>query len=283
VNVLDTMGTALQALTSNKLRSSLTMLGIIIGVGAVIALMAVGQGAQEDVTHRIRGLGTNLLFVRPAQVETGGGFQGEALTLVDTDAEAIDDPERFPYIDGVAAQTITFTGTFVYAGNSVLAPSTGVTPNYAYVREFYVQKGSFITEADVGRKGLVAVMGSRTAEELFGDKDPVGEIVRLSVGGGQFTLNFSFRVVGVMEPKGATSTGDEDEMVFLPLPTMQARIPFFRRPDGLSNINQITVRLSDRKYFDQAKDDITRDEKGLATAKNLGRRVAEVVLALRRD
>ncbi|MGB6838059.1 MAG: ABC transporter permease [Dehalococcoidia bacterium] len=258
MNVLDTMGTALQALVANKLRSSLTMLGIVIGVGAVIALMAVGQGAQEDVTQRIRGLGTNLLFVRPASVETGGGFQGEALTLVDTDADAIDDPERFPYVEGVTAQTITFTGTFVYAGNSVLAPSTGVTPNYAYVREFYVQKGSFITEADVGRKGLVAVMGSRTAEELFGDKDPVGEIVRLSVGGGQFTLNFSFRIVGVMEPKGATSTGDEDDLVFLPLPTMQARIPFLRHPQGLSNVNQITVRLSDRKYFDQAKEDITQ-------------------------
>jgi len=256
VNVFDTMGTALQALIANKLRSALTMLGIIIGVGAVIALMAVGQGAQEDVTQRIRGLGTNLLFVRPAPVETGGGFEGEALTLVDTDAEAIDDPERFPYIEGVAGQTITFTGTFVYAGKSVVVPITGATPNYQYVREFYTQKGRFITEDDVSRKGLVAVMGSRTAEELFGEKEPVGEIVRLSLGGGRFSLNFTFRVVGVMEAKGATSTGDEDEMVFLPLPTMQARIPFLRHPQGLSNIAQITVRLSDKKYLDQAKEDI---------------------------
>jgi putative ABC transport system permease protein len=253
------MGTALQALTANKLRSSLTMLGIVIGVGAVIALMAVGQGAQEDVTQRIRGLGTNLLFIRPAQVETGGGLQGEALTLVDTDAEAIDDPDRFPYIDGVTAQTITFTGTFVYAGKSVIVPITGTTPAYQYVREFYVQKGRFITEDDVARKGLVAVMGSRTAEELFGDKEPVGEIARLSVGpGSRFSINFTYRVIGVMEPKGATSTGDEDDLVFLPLPTMQARIPFLRNPRGLSNIAQITVRLRDRKYFDQAKEDITQ-------------------------
>jgi putative ABC transport system permease protein len=256
VNILDTIGTALQALMTNKMRSSLTMLGIVIGVGAVIALMAVGQGAQEDITQRIRGLGTNLLFVRPGQSTAGGG-EGQALTLVDTDAEAIDDPQRFPYIDGVTAQTITFTGTFVYAGNSVRAPATGVSPNYEYVREFYVAKGSFITEADVARKGLVAVMGSRTAAQLFGDKNPVGEIVRLSVGpGGRFTLNFTFRVVGVMEPKGATSTGDEDDLVFLPLPTMQARIPFLRNPQGLSNIAQITVRLKDRKYLPQAKEDI---------------------------
>jgi putative ABC transport system permease protein len=256
VNVFDTMGTALQALAANKLRSALTMLGIVIGVGAVIALMAVGQGAGEDVTQRIRGLGTNLLFIRPVQVEQGGGLQGEALTLMDSDAEAIDDPERFPYIDGVIAQTITFTGTFVYAGTSVRAPATGVSPNYQYVREFYVEKGRFINEDDVARKGLVAVMGSRTAGELFGDKDPVGEVVRLWVGGGPISLNFSFLVIGVMEPKGATSTGDEDELVFLPLPTMQARIPFFRRPDGLSNINQITVRLSDKKYVGQAKEEI---------------------------
>ena len=258
MNLLDTMGTALQALTANKLRSSLTMLGIVIGVGAVIALMAVGQGAQQDITQRIRGLGTNLLFIRPASVETGGGFEGEALTLVDTDAEAIDDPERFLYIDGVTAQTITFTATYVYRGKAVRAPSIGVNSNYQYVREFYVQKGSFITEADVARKGLVAVLGSRTAEELFGDKDPVGEVMRLSVGAGRFSINFTFRVVGVMEPKGATSTGDEDDLVFLPLPTMQARIPFLRNPQGLSNIAQITVRLRDRKYFDQAKEDITQ-------------------------
>jgi len=256
MNLLDTMGTALQALTANKLRSSLTMLGIVIGVGAVIALMAVGQGAQQDITQRIRGLGTNLLFIRPASVETGGGFEGEALTLVDTDAEAIDDPERFLYIDGVTAQTITFTATYVYRGKAVRAPSIGVNSNYQYVREFYVQKGSFITEADVARKGLVAVMGSRTAEELFGDKDPVGEVMRLSVGAGRFSINFTFRVVGVMEPKGATSTGDEDDLVFLPLPTMQARIPFLRNPQGLSNIAQITVRLRDRKYMEQAKEDI---------------------------
>ena len=256
MNILDTMGTALQALTANKLRSSLTMLGIVIGVGAVITLMAVGQGAQQDVTQRIRGLGTNLLFIRPAAAETGGGFEGEALTLVDTDAEAIDDPGRFPYIDGVTAQTITFTATYVYRGKAVRAPSIGVNPNYQYVREFYVEKGSFITEADVDRKGLVAVFGSRTAEDLFGDKDPVGEVVRLSVGAGRFSINFTFRVAGVMEPKGATSTGDEDQLVLLPLPTMQARIPFLRNPKGLSNIAQITVRLRDRKYMEQAKEDI---------------------------
>jgi putative ABC transport system permease protein len=256
VSILDTVGTALQALTANKLRSALTMLGIVIGVGSVITLMAVGQGAQKDITGRIRGLGTNLLFVRPAPVEAGGGFEGEALTLVDTDASAIDDPGRFPYIDGVTAQTITFTANFSYRGKVVRAPATGVNPNYEYVREFYVANGSFITQPDVDRKGLVAVFGSRTAADLFGDKNPIGETVRLSVGAGRFSISFTFRVIGVMEAKGATATGDEDEKVLLPLPTMQARIPFLRNPQGLSNIAQITVRLRDRKYMAQAKEEI---------------------------
>jgi putative ABC transport system permease protein len=256
VNLLDTMATALQALAANKLRSALTMLGIVIGVGSVITLMAVGQGAQQDITGRIRGLGTNLLFVRPAPVEAGGGFEGEALTLVDTDAEAIDDPARFPYIDGVTAQTITFTANFSYRGKVVRAPATGVNPNYEYVRDFYVANGRFITQPDVERKGLVAVFGSQTAEEIFGDKNPVGETVRLSVGAGRFSISFTFRVIGVMEAKGATATGDEDQLVLLPLPTMQARIPFLRNPKGLSNINQITVRLRDKKYMEQAKDEI---------------------------
>jgi putative ABC transport system permease protein len=256
VNILDTMATALQALAANKLRSSLTMLGIVIGVGAVIALMAVGQGAQKDITQRIRGLGTNLLFIRPIQVKMGGGLQGEALTLVDTDADAINDPDRFPYIDGVTAQTIEFNASLNYSGKSVVAPGLGVTPEYQYVRQSYLSSGNFITDADVARKGLVMVLGSRTKEQLFGDTDPVGKTVRLAVGAGRLGLNFTFRVIGVMEPRGASGTGNEDDQFFLPLPTMQARIPFLRNPKGLSNVTQITVRVKDRKYFDQAKEDI---------------------------
>jgi putative ABC transport system permease protein len=256
VNILDTMGTALQALTANKLRSSLTMLGIIIGVGAVIALMAVGQGAQKDITQRIRGLGTNLLFIRPIQVKMGGGLQSEALTLVDTDADAINDPDRFPYVEGVAAQTITFTASLNYSGKSVVAPGLGVSPQYQYVRQFYLTSGSFITDADLMRRGLVMVLGSRTKEQLFGDTDPVGKTVRLAVGPSQLGLNFIFRIIGVIEPRGASGNGDEDDQFLLPLPTMQARIPFLRNPQGLSNISQITVRIKDRKYFAQAKEEI---------------------------
>jgi putative ABC transport system permease protein len=260
VSIIDTFLTAITALYSNKLRSFLTMLGIVIGVGAVIALMSVGQGAQQDITGRIQGLGTNLLFVRGAEAEVTNQVQAaitdRVLTLVDTDAEAINDPERFPYVEGVSARSIMFTGTLTFTGTSISTSLTGVTPDYSYVREFYVSEGRFINEDDIDSKALVAVLGSRAKERLFGDTDPLGKIMRLSVGPGSFGLNFIFRVVGVMEPKGATSTGDEDDLVLLPLPTMQARIPFLRNPQGLSNIDQITVRVDDKKHAGETKEEI---------------------------
>src|SRR3990170_2420922 len=215
------MGIALAALGGNKLRSALTMLGIVIGVSAVITLMAAGQGAQTGITERIRGLGSNLLFVRPGPAdETGQGAvsasaTGLVLTLVDTDAYAIDDPERFPYVEAVAPQ-IDFEARLIYRGTSVSSTFIGTTPAYQYARNFYVDRGRFLNEDDIIRKGLVTVLGANVADELFGDSDPIGRSVRLSAGPGGI-VNFLFRVVGVMERKGATATGDEDDLVLIAL------------------------------------------------------------------
>ncbi len=255
MSILDTFLTAATALFSNKLRSILTLLGIVIGVAAVITLMSLGQGVQQEITGRISSLGTNLLFVRPGETQGSSGPQ-PAFTLVNADTEAINNPERFPYVDGVAAQTSIFIGTLTYAGTSDRTVLIGVTPDYQYVREVNAEHGRFITEDDISRKGLVAVLGSATKERLFGDTDPLGKMFRLSVGSGSLGLNFVVRVVGVMEPKGATNTGDEDDLVFLPLATMQARIPSLRNPNGLGNVSQITVRLRDKNFSDKAKEDI---------------------------
>jgi putative ABC transport system permease protein len=257
VTLFDTVRTALGALASNKLRTGLTMLGVIIGVGAVISLMAVGQGTSKSVTEQIRGLGSNLLFIRPAPTGSAGGAAGAAgsgLTLVDTDAWAIDDPERFPYVDSVTAQ-VNFNAQLIAGGNNVNAPIVGTTPSYQYVRNFYASHGTFITEADVDRKGLVMVLGANVKQELFGDADPIGRTLRLAAGPGGM-VSFNFRVIGVMEEKGASSTGNEDDQAFVPLPTMQARIPFLRHPQGLSNVMQITVRLKDRNDMDVAREEI---------------------------
>jgi putative ABC transport system permease protein len=258
MSIIDTIRSAFSALAANKLRSSLTMLGIIIGVSAVITLMAVGQGSQKGVTERIRGLGSNLLFIRPgesqAQSAQAAVYAGQALTLVDTDAYAINDPEQFPYVEGVAPQ-IDFEGQLIAGAENTSTTIIGTTPDYQYVRDFYVARGQFITEDDVSRKGLVAALGHRVAETLFGDTDPIGKSVRLAVGPGGM-ISFSFRVIGVMEPKGATATGDEDDLVFIPLPTMQARVPFLRHPQGLSNVFQISVKVRDRGDFDRAEKEI---------------------------
>jgi putative ABC transport system permease protein len=258
VSIIDTIRTALAALAANKLRSSLTMLGIIIGVSAVITLMAVGQGSQKGVTERLRGLGSNLIFIRPGESQASNAqaavYGGQSLNLVDTDAYAINDPEQFPYVEGVAPQ-IDFEGRLIVGGETTTTTIIGTTPDYQYVRDFYVAKGQFLSEDDITRKGLVAVLGYRVADTLFGDTDPVGKSVRLAVGPGGM-ITFNFRVIGVMEPKGATVTGDEDDLMFIPLPTMQARIPILRNPQGLSNVFQITVKVSDRDDFERAEEEI---------------------------
>jgi len=258
MSIINTVRTAIIALAANTMRSSLTMLGIIIGVSAVITLMAVGQGAQKGVTERIRGLGSDLLFIRPGQIQTSNAaralVQTEALTLVDTDAYALNDPERFPYIEGVAAQ-VTFDAQVIAGSRNTHTTITGTTPDYQFVRDFYVAQGQFITQDDVTRKGLVAVLGSRAASDLFGDSNPIGRTIRLAVGPGGI-ISFTFRVTGVMETRGATATGDEDDLVFIPLPTMQARIPFLRNPQGLSNVMQISVKVTDSSEFGRAEKEI---------------------------
>jgi putative ABC transport system permease protein len=259
MSIIDTIRIAFAALTANKLRSSLTMLGIIIGVSAVITLMAVGQGSQKGVTERIRGLGSNLIFIRPGQSQASNVqaavYGGQALSLVDTDAYAINDPERFPYVEGVAPQ-VDFEARLIAGGENTTTTVIGTTPDYPYVRDFYLAKGQFISDDDITRKGLVAVLGHGVAQTLFGDSEPIGKSVRLAVGPPSMSITFNFRVIGVMEPKGATATGDEDDLMFIPLPTMQARIPFLRNPQGLSNVFQISVKVSDRDDFERAEKEI---------------------------
>jgi putative ABC transport system permease protein len=259
MNIFDTVPIALRALAANKMRSMLTMLGIIIGVGAVITLMAAGQGAQKGITDRIQGLGSNLLFIKPGQPTdnpTNNPIGDAVLTLVLSDAEAINNPERFPYVESVTSQ-VFFDATLSAGGETFQGSVTGTTPDYQYTRNHYVESGRFINDDDITRKGLVGVLGANVAEKLFGDVDPVGRPVRLTVGAFRIYFSFSFLVVGVMERKGATATGDEDDLMLIPLPTMQARIPYIRNPKGQSNVHQITVKVTNPSKFKQAKEEIS--------------------------
>jgi putative ABC transport system permease protein len=258
MNILDAVPIAIRALAANKMRSALTMLGIIIGVGAVITLMAAGQGAQKGITNRIQGLGSNLLFItpgKPTDNPTNSPLGGTVYTLVLSDAEAINNPERFPYVESVTSQ-VFFDATVSANGRTYQSSVTGTTPDYEYTRNHYVASGRFISDDDITRKGLVAVLGANVAQQLFGDADPIGRPVRLTVGALRIYFSFSFLVVGVMERKGASATENQDDLMFIPLPTMQARIPYIRNPKGQSNVHQITVKVTNPSHFKQAKEEI---------------------------
>ncbi|TAK36016.1 MAG: FtsX-like permease family protein [Chloroflexota bacterium] len=235
---------ALRALAANKLRSALTMLGMIIGVSAVIALMSVGSGAQAMITAQVQSMGTNLLFVTPGSSQANGvkGGAGTAATLTLEDAEAIADPTNVQGITAVAPES--GSGAQVVAGSqNTFVRVTGVTPEYQGVRNFHVAQGDFISKQNVDGRSLVAVLGSTTALNLFGDSDPIGQSIKLN--------RLSFRVIGVMETKGAQAMGNQDDIVFVPITTLQQRLQNQRTVTGGRSISSINVQVADEGAIDQ--------------------------------
>jgi putative ABC transport system permease protein len=249
--ILDTIQTALAQLSANKLRTSLTMLGIVIGVGAVIALMAAGQGAQQGVTKEVSGLGSNLVFVEPGVTEQGGRFSVGAMTLTTEDAEAI---KSLSYVDAVISQfKLDIENQVIGNGRNTSAAMTATEPDFTYVREWDVEAGRFLIDDDVSRKATNVVLGAQVAEDLFDmPQNAVGQEVRLNFG--MFSLNLT--VVGVMEKRGAAGSGDDDTQIIIPLTTFQSRIPFGRSPTGEENVGQIVVKATQGSKVDQTKDDI---------------------------
>ncbi len=262
MTLADILVTALKAMSSNLMRTLLTMLGIIIGIAAVIALTAASEGAQQGVGDRIRGLGSNLMFIKPGAVQQSGiQLPGTGPNLFLEDARAIDAAE-FSYIKGVAAQgTVGGPGALlpvqaIYRGQNTSTTLLGTEPTYQFVRDFYVESGRFITEDDITKKALVTVLGTDVSEALFGPEDPIGQNVRISAGPGNFAIGFNFTVVGVMEKNGASAVTDLDDVVIVPMSSFQARIPFLRDPRGFTNVDQINIKLTNRSKTDQAKEEI---------------------------
>jgi putative ABC transport system permease protein len=213
---LMTLRIALRALARNKLRSFLTMLGIIVGVGAVIAMVAIGEGAKATIRAQIASLGTNVLIVLPGATSQGGARTGSgaARTLVDTDAKVIMDE-----VPSVAFASPSNRRTEqVVAGN--LNWSTvilGVAPEYQQIRGWEVLGGRFINDGDIGNAGKVALLGQTVIDSLFGNQDPIDAVVRIR--------NIPFRVVGVLARKGQSSQGtDQDDIIIIPYTTMQKRL-----------------------------------------------------------
>jgi putative ABC transport system permease protein len=212
MNILPAFFEALESLSANKLRSSLTILGIVIGVAAVIAMISIGRGAENTITGSIQGIGTNLLFVFRGGSEDVRNPQ--PLTL--GDAEAIADHFQAPNVAGVAP-ALTGNGKVSFGGETTNTSIEGVTPDYARVRNLGVTEGSFITQEHILGRASVVLLGTDVADKLFGrTAGLVGETVRIE---GQ-----PFRVVGVLESKGGSAFSNEDDRVIVPLTTAQTRL-----------------------------------------------------------
>ena len=232
---------AMESLGANKTRSALTILGIVIGVAAVIAMLAVGAGAQNAITGSISGIGTNLLFVFQ------GNMQEEVRNpqpLTMHDAEAIADPFQAPSVAGVAP-VIQGSREVTFGRERTQSDITGVTPAYQTVRNYGVTEGSFITEEQNLGRSSVALLGPETAENLFGHSDGlVGETIRID---GQ-----PFRIIGILESKGGGSFGSQDNVVLIPFNTAQTRL--IRR--SRDRVDVIFVQAIDSDSVQRASDEI---------------------------
>lgn len=223
---------AWQSIVANKLRSSLTVLGIIIGIGAVIALLAIGQGAKEDTQKQIRALGTNIVFVRAGAAATGNVSlgMGSGATLTWEDAKAI--AATCPAIDCVAPGIMSQQQ--VQFGNQNTNTSiVATTPEYTEVRNFFTDEGRFLSNEDLEHNRRVCVIGRTVVENLFGEVNPLGKSILIK---GEL-----FHIIGVMEHKGVTQFMDMDDQIFIPLTTGFHRLTGIKAVTGRS-VSWITVR-----------------------------------------
>ena len=232
--ILMTFRIALKALNRNKLRTMLTMLGMIIGVGAVITMVALGNGAQATIEAQIQAAGTNLIMVNSGNFSQGGVRQGAGMntTLTPADAIAMRD---LPQVEYVAPQVTTRVQ--VVAGNQNWSTQLeGTDVDLPLIRAWPMKYGSWFSQQDVTSAVKNVVLGNTVAETLFGpDVDPTGEVIRVGRGGGSSSSQ-PFRVVGVMTPKGALATGgDQDDRMFAPYTTVQKKLM------GIQHINNVQV------------------------------------------
>ncbi|MFC2035162.1 ABC transporter permease [Chloroflexota bacterium] len=245
---VETLSTAWVGMVSHKLRSFLTILGIVIGVATVITLMSIGRGAEADIVSRIEALGSNLIFISPGATSFGGikSGAGSAETLTLEDAVAIS--EQVPYVSEIAPSFSTSLQV-VFGGENMRTPVIGITPEYQQVNNLQTVEGNFISEYDYQRGAKVAVIGSNVAETLFSGVDPIGQILR----GG----NIIVRVIGVLEAEGASIRGLADDAILIPLTAMQQMVAQLRTSSGEYRISSIALTVSNEEQANQVTEDIT--------------------------
>ena len=245
---------ALSALLANKLRAALTMLGIIIGVGAVVTLMSAGGAVEAYITNQFRSIGSNLLFVGPGTFDTQRGGPASASLggkgLTNGDAAALLDPVLAPDVAAVALELIG-NEVVSYRGESQLYSISGVSPNYGELRNAELRAGRFLDEGDQVAESRVAVIGPIIVDELFPENPlPIGEQIRI--------IDIPFRVVGVLESRGGSAFSNEDNVVYIPLSTAQTRVFPSRGRRGDYHITLIYAQAVAEQRTEAAEEQIER-------------------------
>ena len=235
--VFQSMRIAFRALRVNKLRSALTMLGIIIGVGAVIAMVSVGSGATARIHEQIESIGSNVIMVQPGSQNTGGvrSGNGNAQTLTEGDAEAIQ--TECPSVQ-YASPVQNNQQQVVYGSNNWATRIYGVSPEYLTIRDIRIEEGEPFSSDDVKSTNKVALLGKTVVDNLFAGEDPIGKVVRIR--------KVPFTVVGTLVPKGQSSQGqDQDDVVIMPITTAKKKVMGGGRQNNWSQIGQIMVQARD--------------------------------------
>lgn len=254
MGLLESLHIAFNSLTANKLRSALTMLGLIIGVGAVISLMSIGQGAQAAVAAQFNSLGTNLVFVSPGTTSQGGVRQaaGSTNTLTATDATALADPSNVPSAAEVSPE-LTSGGQVIYRNQNTFAQVYGITPAYADVHNYQVASGDWISDTDIQGRAKNVVLGATLAQNLFPGIDPVGQIIDIGSG----PRRVAMYVVGVGAPKGGSGFNNPDTAVYVPLTTDQGSLYRARAGAGAEAVSQITLKAVDAQHVSSLEQEIS--------------------------
>ncbi|MGD2206729.1 MAG: ABC transporter permease [Anaerolineae bacterium] len=249
MTVTESIRIALRALLSNKMRAVLTMLGIIIGVGAVITLMSVGKGVEQLVAESFQSVGSNLLFVFPGSIEEMSGSKRPEITM--GDYQAIADPFLVPDAIGVAPE-LSSRADVVAGKRDLRTDISGVTPEFLTVRNKKVAEGNFISHTDDNGRSRVAVLGSKAYEELFEEGAyPIGQTIKIN--------RIPFRVIGVMEEQGGSAFGSADNSIYVPLGTAQARLyPGWRSRAGEPLLSTIYVQAADESLMGGVSDQIAQ-------------------------
>jgi len=246
MKVIKYLQVAAESIVTHKMRAILTMLGIIIGVAAVLVTMGIGRGAASNITDRITSQGVNLLTVSPGAASSGGmsGESGSAGTLTMGDVKALQDPELHPALAYVAPD-YSANAQLVYSSNNSQNSVTGVTGDYATVRNLEVASGRFLTEAEIEQQSQVVVLGSELAADLFDGENPVGLSLRIN---GQ-----PFQVVGVLEESGGFGPTSPDERAYIPIGVAQGRLFNAARYRGEYTVSSINIQAASAEQVEAAK------------------------------